>query len=162
MLGKAFRIIISDRKNIFFCFLFSVLVISLFILLPVWTTPGNDVLFQLRLYKPPVFVLMVILALLNGYLLALHLHLHRHTQRGEPAKEIAEEAGILTTSIAATIGCAACYSSLLSLFGLGGTVFIVTHRWWFAAIAIGLSLWGIYHTSKRVAGTCPACMIHKQ
>ncbi len=134
-------------------------VFALFVLVPVWTTPGNDVRFQLHLLPWSVLALMVVLSVSNGVLVHMQLWLRRHRLAVGTGKQAAGALGILASSIAATMACAACYSSLLAVFGLGGTIFVATYRWWFAAFAFALTVYALYHTSRRVLGLCDACRI---
>ncbi len=138
-------------------------IFSAFILLPVVTTPGNDVVFQLSIMKPDVYALMIALALLNALLISMQLHIRRVRKAavafGEHAKHATTAAGIITSSFLSTIACASCYSSVLALFGLGGTIFLVTHRWWFAAGAIALTFAAIVYASRRINRECNTCTI---
>jgi len=141
---------------------FAFLIFWLFVMVPVWTTPGDDFLFQLSLFTPSIYAILISLSLLNGYLLSMHFALYRmrHDLKVKTSKkEKLSIFGIIGSSIAATAGCASCYSSLLAVFGLGGSVFIVEHRFWFALIAFGLTSYAIYATSKRLNGHCSTCHI---
>ncbi len=162
---QALRIAFADGRARFEAVFFALAVFMLFVLVPVWTTPGDDVGFQLHLLKPGVIALLVALAILNGILIEMQLYLHRQ-HRAEPKATEAAEAvgfvGIVVSTILATLGCAACYSSILALFGLGGTIFVVTNRWWFAAGALGLTLIALAHTSRRVAGVCTSCKVPRR
>lgn len=134
-------------------------VFALFVFVPVLTTPGNDVAFQLHLLSWPVLVLMFVLSVFSGILVQMQLWLRRHRLVSHNAKHAAGAMGILVSGIAATLACAACYSSLLAIFGLGGTIFVATYRWWFAAFAMALTVYALYHTSRTVLGLCDACKI---
>lgn len=152
--------VFSLKKNWFYFIGICLFIFGLFVMLPVWTTPGNDILFQLSLFELNVYVLLISLAVLNAYLLTMHIRAHQlKAALHIPKSQKASGLGILTTSLAATIGCASCYSSILAIFGIGGTAFIVSHRWWFAAIAITLSLFAIWSTSKKINGHCASCSI---
>lgn len=132
-------------------------VFALFVFVPVLTTPGNDLAFQLHLLSWPVLVLMIVLSVLNGVLVQMQIWLRRHRLVSHNVKHAAGALGILVSGIAATLACAACYSPLLALFGLGGTIFVATYRWWFAALALALTVFALYHTSRQVLGLCDAC-----
>lgn len=136
-------------------------VFALFVLVPVWTTPGNDIAFQLSLFTPGVYVLMAALALLNGLVIVMQFYIRREHKKmhSADAKHVAGGLGALGASLIATMGCVACYSSILALFGIAGTAFIVEHRWLFATIAIFLALFAIFHSSKKIAGGCKTCKI---
>lgn len=137
-------------------------IFALFVFLPVWTTPGNDVAFQLHLISPMTYALMSALALLNGILIEMQWYLRRNRLSAGTGKQATTAFGIIATSFLSTIACASCYSSVLALLGLGGTAFVVTNRWWFAAIALSLTVFALAHTSRRVMGLCAACEIRPQ
>ncbi|TAK03803.1 hypothetical protein EPO34_01415 [Patescibacteria group bacterium] len=129
-------------------------VFALLILVPVYTTPGNDILFQLHITPWEVIVLMGLLSVLNGLLFVMYRHAKRNEKRRPSTKEATTLLGIAGASVLSTLACAACYSSVLAVFGVGGTAFIVTNRWWFSAAAIGITLFAMHATAKKVNGTC--------
>ncbi len=137
----------------------AVAVFALFVFVPVVTTPGNDLAFQLHLLSWPVIGLMVLLSVMNGMLVQMQLWLRRHKLVSHNVKHAAGAMGILVSGVAATLACAACYSSLLAVFGLGGTIFVASYRWWFATFAMALTVFALYHTSRQVLGLCDACKI---
>lgn len=136
----------------------------LLIAIPVWTTPGNDFLFQLSILEPELLVIMIALSVLNGLLVVMQIYirkkarakkkLHRH------AKESATAFGIIVSSLTATLACAACYSSVLALIGLGTAAVIVQYRIYIAAVAIALTLVAIYYSAKRINNDCEVCSIN--
>jgi hypothetical protein len=158
-LRDAFRETLAERGRRGQMAAIAVVVFALFVLVPVWTTPGNDVLFQLGLFTPSLYALIVTLSVLNAYVIVQQLHIRKTARAAFGKKHAATGFGIITSSIAATLACASCYSSVLAMFGLGGTLFIVEHRWWFAAFALGLSLASVYYGSRRIAGGCKTCTI---
>lgn len=155
---KASKVAFSSPKEVGRLLVIAVVIFFLFVLLPVLTTPGNDLLFQLSITPPSVFVLMTMLSLLNGLLITMQWKLRReHHEHRVTTKEATTVFGAVVSAFAATVACAACYSSVLALFGLGGTIFLVTHRWWFAAAAILLTFFALYHTSRAMTGKCEVC-----
>ena len=136
-------------------------IFALLYLIPVWTTPGNSIPFEWHILEPGVLFLMIVLSALNGLLFTMHLHIRKHGAKVKKATSATTLLGIAATSIASTIACGACYSSVLALFGLSGTIFVVTHRWWFAGGAVLLSSYALYHTSRRVNHECNACEIRE-
>lgn len=131
-------------------------VFALLVMIPVWTTPGNDLAFQLSITPWEVLLLMALLSALNGALFAMYRKGRKGGKggKGEKAKEATTLLGIAGASVLSTLACAACYSSVLAVFGVGGTAFIVTNRWWFSAIAIGLTLFAMRATARKVTGEC--------
>lgn len=135
-------------------------VFTLLIMVPVWTTPGNDLAFQLSITPWEVLLLMALLSALNGLLFTMHRHVKRIRKgKAAQAKEATTLLGIAGASMLSTVACAACYSSVLAVFGAGGTAFIVTNRWWFSALAIGLTLFAMHAVAKQVNGECNVCKV---
>jgi len=129
-------------------------VFALLVLVPVYTTPGNDIAFQLSITPWEVLVLMALLSALNGLLFTMYRRAKLAEKKRPSTKEATTLLGIAGASVLSTLACAACYSSVLAVFGVGGTAFIVTNRWWFSAAAIGLTLFAMHATAKKVNGTC--------
>lgn len=130
---------------------------ALFVLVPVWTTPGNDVLFQLSLLTPATLATMIVLAAANAVLISMHLYLRR-TKAKTGTKEAVGGFALLGSSVVATLGCASCYSSLLSGFGLGGVIFFGKYGVYLSAAIVVISFYAVWMTAKRVEGSCAICV----
>ncbi len=134
----------------------------LLLLIPVWTTPGNDLLFQIELLGAPGTALVTVLSIGNGLLLTMQTVIHHKRKASSAAKKVVKATtltGILTGSLAATLACAACYSSILSLFGLGATAFVVEYRIYFAIFALALTAAALHYSAKRLNNACAVCHI---
>lgn len=159
-IAVAIRKTLFDYRSLGVVVLASVAVFALLFLVPVWTTPGNSIAFEWSLLKPVTLFLLVLLSLTNGLVLGMHAYIKKHrpeAAKGGYAKKATTFLGMIGSSIAATVACAACYSSLLSLVGLGGTAFVVTHKWWFVAFALCLAFLAMHFAAKKIAGGCKAC-----
>ncbi len=129
----------------------------LFVLVPVWTTPGNDLAFQWSLLSPPIRAIMFVLAGLNALLISMHAQIRR-MRATSSVRETTSSLAVFVGSVFATVGCASCYSSLLSVFGLGGIVFFGKYHYWVSAAVIGVSLWAVWMTARRIEGECARCV----
>lgn len=149
------------KTNAYVFVLASILIFLLLVYIPVWTTPGNDFFFQLSLLKPSVIFLMVVLSCGNGLLVAFQWYVYKEGRKNikwrRSHTENVSVFGSISASILATFGCAACYSALFSIFGLGTVSFFVEYRWWIASVAIGITLWAIYQATKKINSACEAC-----
>lgn len=154
--GKVLR----EKRSCRVFFFASILLFGLLYMIPVWTTPGNDIVFHFAILPKSIFVLMIVLSLANGLLIAMQLFVRgQKKQLKDVAKESVTALGIIGSAFAATIACAACYTSLLAFLGLGASAFIVENQFYFALAAIVLTLIALHYTSKRVLGTCDACQV---
>lgn len=143
------------------CFAFVLLAVglfALFVFVPVWTTPGNDLMFQLSITPVSVFVLMVVLSLGNALVVMMQWHLRQSQKVKIGAKEIGGGVGLLVASIFSTLACVSCFSSLLSIFGLGGVIFFGEHQLLIAIIALCIMVIALWYTARRVNGVCTRCV----
>jgi len=130
---------------------------ALFVMVPVWSTPGNDVRFQLSLLTPQTLAAMIILAVANAVLVSMHLYLRR-SKATVATREAVGGFALLGSSVIATLGCASCYSSILSAFGLGGVIFFGKYGGYVSAAVVAVSLYAVWMTAKRIDGACSRCV----
>jgi len=159
-IGRGISKTLFDRRSFFVFVLSTTGVFALLFLIPVWTTPGNSIAFQWSLLTKTTLALLISLSIVNGLVLGMHSYIKKHTPelaKGGHTKKATTFLGMIGSSLAATMACAACYSSVLALLGLGGTPFVVTHRWWFASFALLLSLVAIHFAAKKIVGGCKSC-----
>ena len=151
--------VFANRLNFLWLLIIAAAIFMLLLMIPVWTTPSNDIAFQLSLLSLAVLLLMIVLSFSNALLILMQIYASRHEKKDKilAVKETGMSIGTLGTALFATIGCGACYSSFLALFGLGGTAFIVENRWWFATLAILFSFLAIYYAARRLTGACTVC-----
>lgn len=153
------KLALQTKRDWFWLATWLVAFFLLFVMIPVWTTPGDSFFFHLSILKPEVWVLMISLSFLNAFVVILQRHIRRMRNVNVSAGQVGSGISALASGLMATVGCGACYSSLLALFGLSGSVFIVEHRWWFAAIAGGLAIWALDSSAEKIIGGCKKCRI---
>ena len=134
------------------------------VMIPVWTTPGDDFFFRLSITPPLIIALMVFLSLLNGLLIMMQLYIRKTVRAKKLLRhKVADGAtafGIFVSALSATIACAACYSALFAFLGLGTTTFLVNHRLEVGTFAVVLTLVALYYSAKRINNHCEVCSIH--
>ncbi len=156
----AIKKVLSDQRCLWVFFILSTLIFILLYMIPVWTTPGNDIAFHFSILPKPILLVMILLSFANGLLLTMQMYVRGQKKRvKDVAKESATFLGILGSTFVATIACAACYSSVLAIFGLGASAFVVKYQFHFILIAIVLTLVALHYTSKRVLGDCTVCQV---
>lgn len=138
--------------------LVSISFLTLAVLLPVITIPGNAVLFQLSIYQGRDYVLLVILSLLAGVHGAL---LARSWQQRRSRLALSGAASGASGLFAAIVGTAACSSCIASLFGLlglgtGSVLFVLQYRALFLAAAVAIMLVSLYLTARSARACCSA------
>lgn len=160
---SAIKIVMAEKRNRWIFTIASSVIFVLLYMVPVWTTPGNDIVFHFSILPKWVLILMIVLSFGNGLLIAMQAHI-RHVVKtrsvADTAKESATAFGIISSALVSTIACAACYSSVLSLFGLGATAFVVKYQSYIALFAFVLTVVALFYTARRVENKCTACKVH--
>lgn len=160
---KAYKTVMKGPWAYLELLIVSLAVFVLLIMVPVLTTPGNSFFFQLSILETDVLIVMILLSIFNALLIKMQLYIRKtvkekkklHQKAGEGATLI----GIVMSSLAATVACAACYSTVFAFIGLGATTFIVEHRIWITLIALALTLVAIYYSARRINNHCAVCSI---
>lgn len=144
---------------------FIVFIISafvLFVLVPVWSVPGNDIAFQLSLFTFGNWILFAVLALLIALLLTMQIFIFRRAKSAAiKAKSLGNAAtgaagayaGILG-GVFATAACSWCVAAVFGFLGTGTVLFIAQNRLWAVLVALGIMLVAIYFASKKVVKDC--------
>lgn len=133
------------------------------IMIPVWTTPGNDFFFQLSILDYDVLAIMIILSLGNGLLIAMQVYIHKEVTSkrslGEKGRGAVTAGSLIISVFSSTIACAACYSAIFAFLGLGVASFLVTYRMVVFSISIAITFYAIYHASRRINNNCEVCTV---
>lgn len=153
----------SHKKYLLLTAIIAAIFYTLFILLPVFTVPGNDIAFQLSIYSPGDFVLMAFLALLVGLSTSLSIFSIKHGTRRLSAVPVGNTAlsgasGIFA-AVAGTAACVSCLGWLFAIFGLGiGSVFFVLkYQIYFLFGTLLLMFISLYFISKKVVQSDCGC-----
>lgn len=136
--------------------------LALFIVVPVVSTPGNTIAFQLSITRPLDWLLMGVLALFIGATVAVEIAARRR-QRGRITTAVARTtlggASGLFGVLVGTAACTSCLASILGLVGIGfgGTLFVLQHRTPFLIGAIALSVGVLALAMRRLYRSCASC-----
>lgn len=133
-------------------------------MIPVLTTPGNDIQFQFSIMSVDLFVIMILLSLGNGLVIAMQMYIHKETKAKrtlkEKSKDVATAGSLVVSVFSSTIACAACYSAVLSVLGLGTASFMILHRFQISLFATMVTVYAIYEASKRINNNCSVCTVN--
>lgn len=159
----ASKIVFAQSRSYWLWFsLFTIFALILFVLVPVWSVPGNSVDFQLSLFTIGNWVLFVVLALLIALLLTIQTFIFRRAKNATAkAKSLGSTAtgaagayaGILG-GVFATAACSWCVAAVFGFLGTGTVLFIAQNQLWAVSVAIGIMLVSLYFASKRVVKDC--------
>jgi hypothetical protein len=133
---------------------------ALFVLIPVWTVPGNTLAIQLDIFTTRDYVVLVLLTSLSSLFITMQVYVMRLKRKIEGAgAATAGGLGALFAGIAGTAFCASCLALLFAIFGIGfgGVIFVLEYRFYFVAGITLLMLIAIYLTARKINKVCTSC-----
>lgn len=167
---NASKIVFTQSRTYWLWFvIFANLALILFVLVPVWSVPGNNVSLQLSFFTIGNWILFVVLALIIALLLTMQVFIFRRGRNAAiKAKSLGNVAvgatgayaGILG-GIFATAACSWCVAAIFGFLGTGTVLFIAQNKLWAVFTAIGIILISLYFASRSVVGECKDCNVNK-
>lgn len=156
--------VLGERKYVFSLLSFALLFFALFVFIPVATTPGNTLAFQLSIFRPQDYFLMILLALLVGLNFSMNIYVWRKSKQSANISQSAASgaAAGFGGAFAAIVGTATCASCLAFLFGIvglgiGSVAFVLKYQTFFLLGAIALVLFSLYFTARKINKVCNSC-----
>lgn len=138
----------------------SVGMVGLFILIPVFTVPGNTVAEQLSIFRTSDYAVVALLSVLSSLFLTMQIYVLRR-RKGIAGAGVAVGGGLgaLFAGVAGTAFCASCLAPFFALFGIGfgGVIFVLAYRWYFVLGMMLFMLMAICLTAREVQNVCTNC-----
>lgn len=160
----AIKKVLRERNYFLIFAVATIIFLGFFILVPLVTIPGNNLKFQLGIFRSKDYLLMIFLAVLAGLNISLQVY---SLKMGRGERKLTQSAlertssGIFTIfgAVAGTAACASCLASLFGLIGLGtGSVFFVLkNQPYFLFGAIALMLISLFFAARKVNVICNSC-----
>ncbi len=143
--------------------------VVLYVFVPVWTTPGNELAYQLSVLRVRDWLLMVFLSVLSAVVLVMQWHILRQKKSRKQALASSAQGGAtgaasLFAALVGTAACSSCLAGVLALlgFGFGTTLFILQYGTYFMLGAILLLLVSLYYSGRQIAQLGEACKVPKK
>lgn len=150
----------KNKIYIFLFFAFFAIFLALFVLIPVWTVPGNTLSTQLDIFTARDYAVLVLLSFLSSLFITMQGYVMRRKKEfSDIGTTAAGGFGALFASIVGTAFCASCLAPFFAIFGigLGGIIFIFEYRWYFVVAITLIMLAAIYLTARKINETCNSC-----
>ena len=136
----------------------------LFVMIPVWTIPGNSLDFQLGIFSERDYILLSILLFLTSLFLTMQVFIFRNSISAKDKTTAAVKGGVggytaVVGSVFATAACSSCLFALFGFLGFGTLFFLLEHQWYILTGAMLLLVVYLYFASKKVNGICDVCFV---
>ena len=150
----------KKTRSIFILLIAFAVMLTLFILIPVWAVPGNTLTTQLSIFALQDYIVLILLSSLSALFLTLQIHVMSEKKKfGSASTAVSGGIGALFAGVAGTAFCASCLAPLFAIFGIGfgGVVFVLEYRLFFVtAISISMLI-AIYLTARKTGENCSSC-----
>ncbi|MFB6246780.1 MAG: hypothetical protein ABEI74_04285 [Candidatus Pacearchaeota archaeon] len=149
---------LESKKHLKILVIVGLIFFGIFIAFPVFSIPGNGLLFQLGVFSAFGYFVMIVFALLMGLMVAMRVYKYDLTKSGGKAGKgfIGGFFGFIG-GIFGTAGCPACVAAIFGFLGSGATLFLVKNQWYVVGISFLLLIISIYMTSLEIKDGCSNC-----
>ena len=158
----ATKTILYEKNYLILFVLSSIIMTLIYLFLPVYLTPGNDIEFQLSITPLWALVFTGILAIAMGLLISMQVFVFkrlRMIQRKEASTGIIGGMSSIVAGIFASASCGACLSAAFAFIGAPGIIFLTEHRFEITLISFGVVLIALYLSSKKINDNCDYCRV---
>ncbi len=160
IMKKSIRLVLSEKRYLAAFILATAFMAYLYVFVPIFTVPGNDLGFFLSITPLGQLAFIGILSIAMGLLIAMQLYSFfalKAPQVKAAGTTIFAGASSIVSGVFAGATCAACVSVIFSFLGTGGVFFLLEYRW---PIMIGtflIVLIALFFTSKKIQSLCENC-----
>tara|TARA_B100000745_G_scaffold77587_1_gene47082 strand:- start:934 stop:1431 length:498 start_codon:yes stop_codon:yes gene_type:complete len=151
---------LSKKKYSVLFAVISLIMLSLFVLVPTWTVPGNTVSSQLTVFTPTDLFILALLTIISALYMTMQIFVMRTGRKIQGVGATVGGAfGALFAGITGTAFCASCLAPLFAIFGIGfgGLIFILEYRLYFVAGILALMFIALYLTARKIKRVCVTC-----
>jgi len=164
---NAVKTVLAKETYLITLLIFIPAIFILFVLVQVWTIPGNSLSLQLSIFKTRDYILTTILSSLVSLFLVMQAFIFRNAYDTKTKLATVGGGGVggyvgMATAVLGTATCASCLIALFGFLGFGSIVFLLKNQWHVVSAAIILLLVSIYFSSRKVNGVCESCRIDKK
>ncbi|MBI4361314.1 hypothetical protein HY572_06100 [Candidatus Micrarchaeota archaeon] len=139
----------------------AVLFAVLYVLVPVFTIPGNTLEFWLAIAPWWTYALLAAYSAGMGLLVAMMHYVLTQDRHATGAAAAGLVPGFFS-GLYSTAACAGCLAGVFSFLGSGATLFLLEHRDAFLLAGGGLTLSSLYFFSGKVNGACASCQVKEE
>ncbi len=140
----------------------SLIMLFLYVFIPIYTTPGNDLAFFIKI--TPLWGLLILfsLSILMGLLITMQFYIFKNLKKlyvKESGSGVIAWFSSIISGLFSSATCATCISFLFAFLGTGGILFLLKYRWYISGLGFVLVLISIHLSIKRIKNHCDSCKI---
>ncbi len=153
---NSLRRTLHSKNYLLIFLLIAFIFFSIFVLIPVFSIPGNSLSFQLEIFTFWNYVLMFSLAITISLMISMQIYAYKtkkSVRRGVGRGAVGGFSSIMA-GLFGTASCASCVAAIFGFLGLGTVFFLIEYQWYIVGISLALVLLSIYLTSLSIERGC--------
>lgn len=155
---KSAKEALSKRNYLIMFLIIFVLIIIINILIPVFTIPGNTILFQLSIFGFKDYLVLVPISFLVSLMITMQVYSYKKRKSlKEVGKSVVGGSSGLVAGVFGTASCSSCIAVLFGFLGLGTVYFLIKYQWYVVGISAAIVLLALYLTSLNIEKNCGVC-----
>ena len=152
---------VFENKKYYLLFIISSLImLFIYIYIPVFYNPGNDLKFFLQITPWYGYIFFLILALSIGLLITMQVYsfkvLRKVSIRGTSGGVFAGFSSVIA-GVFSSATCAACISAVLAFLSPAAIFKLLEYRWEISLVTFSIVLVSLFLTSKKIENKCINC-----
>ena len=156
---NAAHAVLSEKKYFLIFTLLSVVVFWIIILAPGWVISAD---IQSQGFTAGDFTFLAAVSILTSLVITMQLFSFKITGKVGAAQSALSGTGFfsaLSAAIFSSATCGLCISALFGFLGAGSVIFLVDNQVYVVLGSLGLLLFSLYFSSKRVNNDCDTCHV---
>lgn len=158
----AIKATLTSTRSRFVFILLTVLAFTAFVFIPILLIPGNDLRFYLTILRPLDYAAYAALAVTIASIIMMQVYVFQKSRGSRKRFASVAQGGVgaysaMLGGLLATAACSSCIAGLLGFLGVGGVLFVAQNNVAIAGIALVISLFSLFMSSRKVNGHCQRC-----
>ncbi len=159
-LNESLKTIFKNKNYLYLFFILTVFSIGLYLLVPVYTIPGNDLSFWLKIMPWWGYPVLILFSIALGLLFTMKIYEFRHMHSvAQKTGSIGSIVAVIFAGFYTTAACAACISTFFVFIGAGGVLFLNKYRDIALFLSVLITIFAIYFTARKINNKCDSCNI---
>jgi hypothetical protein len=150
-----------SKKPYFLSFLLLILLMfALYVIIPVFSIPGNTILFQLSIWEFKDYAVIIPLSFLVALMITMQVYVFKQKKKNtmrETGKSVVGGYSGIVAGVFGTASCSSCVAAIFGFLGTGGVLFLVRYQGYVVAISLILVLLSLYLSSISLQKECKIC-----
>ena len=159
-LNESLKTIFKNKNYLYLLLILTALSFALYLIVPVYTIPGNDLLFWLKIMPWWGYPVLVLFSIALGLLFTMKIYEFRHSHSMlDKASDAGSIIAVIFAGLYTTAACAACISTFFAFIGAGGALFLNKYRDIALSLSVLITIFAIYFTARKINSKCDSCNI---